>query len=125
MAAQPIEEEFLTMKQLSMAVLIAAALAVVPVHAQQGDPEAGQAIYAAKMCGMCHTLAGESGPMADLGGSLDDVGLRRDAAWLHLYLTEPKAAIADATMPCAALTEQELADLIAYLLTLRGSSGSD
>ncbi|MCG6896214.1 MAG: NapC/NirT family cytochrome c [Thiocapsa sp.] len=56
---------------------------------------------------------------AELGGRLDGVGLRRDAAWLRLYFTDPKAAIPTATMPKAALTEQQLADLIAYLISLR------
>jgi nitric oxide reductase subunit C len=57
--------------------------------------------------------------MADLGGSLDQVGQRRDAAWLRLYFTDPKAAISSATMPKTDLTEQELEDMIAYLLSLR------
>lgn len=71
------------------------------------------------MCNLCHTVAGESGPMADLGGSLDQVGQRRDAAWLRLYFTDPKAAVPSATMPKTDLTEQELEDMIAYLLSLR------
>jgi nitric oxide reductase subunit C len=57
--------------------------------------------------------------MADLGGSLDQVGQRRDAAWLRLYFTDPKAAVPSATMPKTDLTEQELEDMIAYLLSLR------
>ncbi len=100
-------------------VLIASAYAdpVTPAHV--GDPRTGRQVYDAKLCGLCHTVGGVSGPMAELGGSLDDVGRRRDEDWLRLYFTDPKSVIPKATMPKANLTEQELADLVAYLSTLR------
>jgi cytochrome c-type protein NapC len=98
---------------------LSAAFADPVKPAQAGDPLAGRQVYEAKMCNLCHRVDGVSGPMADLGGSLDDVGARRDAAWLRLYFTDPKAALPTATMPKANLTEEELADLVAYLSTLR------
>jgi cytochrome c2 len=104
---------------LSAALIVTSALSAASAHGQGGNPEVGRQLYDARMCNLCHTVAGESGPMANLGGSLDQVGERRDAAWLRLYFTDPKAAIPTATMPKADLTEQELADMIAYLLSLR------
>ncbi|RKT43728.1 c-type cytochrome [Thiocapsa rosea] len=101
------------------ALLATLALPAATVCAEDGSPEAGRLVYEAKLCNLCHIVAGVSGPMANLGGSLDGVGQRRDAAWLALYFTDPKAAIPNATMPAANLTKQELADLVAYLLTLR------
>jgi cytochrome c-type protein NapC len=99
--------------------LLASAYADPAAPGQGGDPLVGRQVYDAKMCNLCHTIGGVSGPMAELGGSLDDVGLRRNEEWLRLYFTDPKAAIPTATMPKANLTEQELADLVAYLATLR------
>jgi mono/diheme cytochrome c family protein len=100
------------------ALLAALALPAATASGEEGNPEAGRLVYEAKLCNLCHIVAGELGPMSDLGGSLDGVGERRDAAWLALYFTDPKAAIPNATMPAANLTEQELADLVAYLLSL-------
>ncbi len=85
--------------------------------AEEGDVQSGQRIYAEKMCNLCHTLAGESGPMAELGGPLDQIGATRDAAWIRLYLKDPTAALPGAQMPPAELTDQEIADLIAFLLS--------
>lgn len=101
------------------ALLVALALPAAMACGEDGNPEAGRLVYEAKLCTLCHIVAGESGPMASLGGSLDGVGQRRDAAWLKVYFTDPKVAIPNATMPAANLTEQELADLVAYLLSLR------
>lgn len=101
------------------AILVALALPAATASGEDANPEAGRLVYEAKLCTLCHIVAGESGPMANLGGSLDGVGQRRDAAWLAVYFTDPKVAIPNATMPAANLTEQELADLVAYLLTLR------
>lgn len=101
------------------ALLMAVTLPAAMAWGENGNPDAGRLVYEAKLCTLCHIVAGESGPMASLGGSLDGVGQRRDAAWLAVYFTDPKAAIPNATMPAANLTEQELADLVAYLLTLR------
>lgn len=85
-------------------------------RAQTGDIQAGQAIYAAQMCSLCHSRAGESGPMAHVGGSLDGLSSRRDAAWIEGYLRDPKSVIPNSQMPKTGLTDQELADLIAFLL---------
>jgi cytochrome c2 len=82
------------MKDLPRNVLLLGAwLPVAVALAQGGDPDTGRQVYVAQMCNTCHTLAGESGPMAQIGGSLDGVGARRDAAWLRLYFTDPKAAL--------------------------------
>lgn len=87
-----------------------------PARAQSGDIQAGQAIYAAQMCNLCHSRAGESGPMAHVGGSLDGLASKRDAAWIDGYLRDPKSVIPNSQMPKTGLTDEELADLIAFLL---------
>ncbi|EXJ16815.1 c-type cytochrome [Imhoffiella purpurea] len=86
------------------------------VLAQDGDVQRGAGLYASKTCNLCHTLAGESGPMADLGGPLDDLGSRRDAAWINAYLKDPTGTLPGAQMPKVELTDQEIADLTAFML---------
>jgi len=79
----------------------------------------GKAAFAAKKCINCHSLGAEKGAMAKLGGPLDGVGGKRDAAWLKAYLSDPKSKIPDAKMPKASYGGQELDDIVSYLGTLK------
>jgi cytochrome c2 len=81
--------------------------------------EDGKKAFEAKKCINCHSLGSEKGPMAKLGGPLDGVGAKRDAAWLKGYLTDPKSKIPDSKMPKQKLTEQEINDLTQYMLSLK------
>lgn len=87
--------------------------------AEGGDVEAGRKLYAERNCNACHALAGVSGPMAQLGGSLDDVGSKHDAEWLRTYLTEPKQALPEAKMPKLPFDQKEMADMIAFMMSLK------
>ena len=78
----------------------------------------GKAIYE-KQCKVCHSIAGDKGKMADKGGPLDGVGAKRDAAWLKAYLQDPKSKNPDTKMPKMKLAEQQIDDLVAFLLTLK------
>ncbi len=100
-----------------IATALGALLLAGTAYAGDGNTETGKQLYISKLCNSCHTLAGESGPMAQLGGPLDGVGTKRDAAWLQRYLQDPATAIPDTKMPKADLTGQEVKDLAAYLLT--------
>ncbi len=84
----------------------------------RADESAGKAVFE-NSCKACHSIAGEGGKLAQLGGPLDGVGAKHDAAWLRKYIQDPKAAKADAKMPKVKLTDQELADIVAYLGTLK------
>ena len=72
-----------------------------------------------KKCKACHSIGGVGGPMAKSGGALDDVGTRRDEAWLRAYLADPKSQIPTAKMPKMRLTDDEWNAIIKYLLTLK------
>ncbi len=78
----------------------------------------GRKIFEERKCMVCHSLGEEKGMMAQLGGPLDGVGSKRDAAWLKSYLSDPKSQIPDAKMPKQTFTDQELEDLVAYMLSL-------
>ena len=73
-----------------------------------------QALYAAK-CQVCHSLAGNAGKMASVGGSLDGVGSKRDAEWLKKYLKDPKSVMPEAKMPAIKMTDAELDAMVAYM----------
>jgi|RhiMethySRZTD1v2_1073278.scaffolds.fasta_scaffold225149_2 cytochrome c2 len=79
----------------------------------------GKQVFADKKCITCHTLGDQKGPAAQLGGPIDHVGGKRDAAWMKDYLTDPKSKIPDAKMPKQTLTAKELDDLVAYMLSLK------
>ena len=97
---------------------VAAALLALTAGAAHAGADEGKALYETK-CKVCHSIGSERGKMADKGGPLDGVGTKRDAAWLTAYLTDPKSKIADAKMPKMKMTEQELADHVAYMLSLK------
>jgi len=81
--------------------------------------EEGRKVFEAKKCITCHSLGEEKGTMAQLGGALEGVGGKREAAWLKGYLLDPKSQIPDAKMPKQTLTDKELEDLVEYLLSLK------
>jgi len=79
----------------------------------------GKASYE-KQCKMCHSIAGEGGKMASTGGPLDGVGAKRDEAWLRGYIADPKSKTPNSKMPKPKLSDQELTDVVAFMLSLKG-----
>ncbi|MCC6846959.1 MAG: c-type cytochrome [Deltaproteobacteria bacterium] len=69
-----------------------------------------------QMCVACHALGGQGGA---LGPALDGVGMRRDAKYLHDWLTDPHAVKADARMPKLPLTPGQIDELVAFLSHLK------
>lgn len=98
---------------VAVGIVMVATAGVAPAGADEG-----KALYEQK-CKVCHSIGGQGGKMAEKGGPLDGVGTKRDAAWLTKYLTDPKSAMPDAKMPKIKMTEAELADYVAYMLTLK------
>lgn len=86
-------------------------------------------------CVACHTIGG--GTL--VGPDLQGVTARRDKAWLTRWIFEPDKMLAEGDpiaaqllaefnnvpMPNQALTEQQVADVIAYLETQTGAAASD
>ena len=94
-------------------------LSVAPGWAFAASAEEGKKTFEARKCINCHTLGSQKGPMASVGGSLDGVGAKRDAAWLTGYLKDPKSQIPTAKMPKYTYTDQDLNALVQYMLTIK------
>jgi mono/diheme cytochrome c family protein len=102
----------------------------------EGDPERGREVYLASGCGGCHTFAA-AGSSRNVGPNLDEAARRYDAAFLRESVVEPEAFIEKGESgaiggdreyatdmpaygpeeePPNRLTEQEVADLVAFLI---------
>jgi cytochrome c2 len=99
-----------------------------------GDPRRGQQILNSVGCLGCHiaqdAVKGEDGkvrlaqrddfPVERLVGfNLVGTGTKSNPAWLYNWLKNPKHYYAEAPMPDLRLTDQEAADLTAYLMSFR------
>jgi mono/diheme cytochrome c family protein len=85
-----------------------------------GDPRRGVLLAADKGCLGCHALPGERGkPASDLTRSrhLDSPGTILGALWNHAFLDAPPAP----QRPWAPMSGEQMADLMAYLQSLRVS----
>jgi mono/diheme cytochrome c family protein len=85
-----------------------------------GDPRRGVLVAADKGCLGCHALAGERGkPASDLTRSrhLDSPGTILGALWNHAFLDAPPSA----QRRWAPMTSEQMADLMAYLQSLRAA----
>ena len=87
----------------------------------EGDPAAGEQVFAANQCANCHTLQA-AGATATIGPNLDETLQGKDAAYIREAIVNPSAQIAegfqDGLMPKdygEKLSEEELANLVAFL----------
>lgn len=68
-------------------------------------------------CEVARSLS--SSDARDFGPNLSNVGLKARPAWLFAWLKNPSAMWAQTRMPNLRLSDQEAADITAYLMTLR------
>jgi len=92
-----------------------------PPAAPQGDPQAGEQVFASTGCGSCHTLeaAGTSGT---IGPDLDEALQGDTADAIRTSIVDPNAELAEGfqanVMPQdyeQQLSEEELTNLVAFL----------
>lgn len=69
-----------------------------------------------QLCIACHTLAGQGGKV---GPALDGVGSRKTAAELGAWLRDPPAVKPGTAMPKLPLSDGQIAELTAFLSTLK------
>ena len=90
-----------------------------PAPSAKGDAIKGRDVFVAQRCSLCHKIDGSGGV---LGPDLSAVGTRKNAAWLLRYLPNPQADKPANKMPPVAVKGQDLDDLVAYLLSLKGKT---
>ncbi|MFQ5852539.1 MAG: c-type cytochrome [Candidatus Binatia bacterium] len=83
---------------------------------QRGDVVRGERIYQSWGCPSCHTLDGKGGKM---GPDLARTGeIHRDPYWFRRYLSNPRSIIPNSVKPPVKLSDPDMDDLIAYLMSL-------
>jgi mono/diheme cytochrome c family protein len=95
---------------------------VVPALAQDPKVAAGEKLFAAQKCSICHAVAGKG----NVKHPLDDAGARLTPDVVKLWLTDPKAAEAKAGKKAsppmksfAALPQADIDALVAYVMSLK------
>ncbi|HET6372093.1 MAG TPA: c-type cytochrome, partial [Candidatus Polarisedimenticolia bacterium] len=92
-------------------------------QAPSGDSARGRQVVSDRGCLGCHRI-GEGATVRgtfgrDFGPALDRVGDKVTAEWLFDWVRDPKRYFPETNMPDLRLTDQEAADVVAYLMTLR------
>ena len=89
----------------------------VPPEYENGDPAAGKAIFEAKGCATCHTLAD--------AGATGTIGPNLDVAKPDLALAVDRIVNGKGTMPPfkSQLSTKEIADVAAYVVQASGGGG--
>lgn len=84
-----------------------------------GEPYAGggRRLFQEFGCQGCHDVDGLSA--ARVGPSLAEIGSKVGPTWLAIWLRDPKVYLPKTRMPNFRLSDQEIADLSAFLLSLR------
>lgn len=90
----------------------------VPQPRLTAGQDTGKSLFQSQGCTSCHQIAGSGGAV---GPDLTHVGSRRDLAWLHEYVANPKSHNPNAKMPAFVppMTHQEVEWIAQYLSTLR------
>lgn len=77
---------------------------------------AGKKLVAQLQCAGCHRINGEG---ATVGPDLSHEGSKRDADWLIRHFKDPQGVSPGSIMPRFSLSEEELKNLAAYMLSLK------
>lgn len=94
--------------------------------APPGDPARGKQIFDTVGCAGCHIIDAKAKrddyfPVVNRlhGPNLIRTGSKVDSGWLYAWVRNPKQYFPDTNMPDLRLTDQEAADVVAYLLSSR------
>lgn len=127
-AARPIAIGLFSVFVVAVLGLTAAAAVETPPQGGQAPATrltaaqvAGKQLVEQENCASCHVIAGQGG---NVGPALDGVGNRRDAAYIHTYIEDPRNVNPNAGMPAflPPLSHEQVEDITQYLLTLKPAS---
>ena len=105
---------FVTLGWFGVVLLSLTMYAVVP--AAGAEIEKGKKVFEDKRCAMCHTIGGKGGKT---GPDLSDSGNKRDVEWMTKFLKDPKGTVSGTKHMAVKATDEELADLVEYLRSLK------
>lgn len=97
---------------LAAALVMACAIALA---AAGGDVEKGKAVYEAQKCKVCHSIAG----VGNKKFPLDGVGSKLSAEDIKKWIVDPKSMKKDTIMKAYKLSDADLDNLMAYMLSLK------
>lgn len=98
-------------------ILIALALSCAVTPALAAGDAANGARLAQQWCSSCHVAGGQGQQTGtDMAPTFAEIAARpgRDEGWFHAWLSDPHPP-----MPALELSRQQIADLIAHLLSLQ------
>ncbi len=98
-----------------------------------GDMEDGRGLFETVGCMACHRVGEDDRGIEGLanaahrtyGPNLQGTGSKVNAGWLYTWVRNPKAYWPETNMPRLRLTDQEAADITAYLMTLTSDEFMD
>ena len=100
----------------SATILAFAALATMASPAAAQDAKAGEKVYTAQKCQVCHSIAGKGSK----ANPLDGVGGKLSADEIKKWIVSPKDMKADTKMKAyPSLTAEDLDALVTYLSSLK------
>lgn len=89
----------------------------VPTRALTASEEQGLVTYVKQECSYCHNILGEGGHRT--GPDMSNMARKkRTPEYIAQYIKDPKSQLASTTMPEYSLSEQELKNVAAFLLSL-------
>jgi mono/diheme cytochrome c family protein len=90
---------------------------------QGGDARTGEKLFVTRGCRGCHGIAPADAGISPRVPNLSGIGIKVSGEWLFNWIKSPRSYNPRTPMPQLALSDQEVRDLVAYLLT-RGA-GAD
>lgn len=94
---------------------VSLSLLLANIKIAHADPAMGEKLFKKKLCGACHAIGGKGGKV---GPALDGVAGRRDRPWVIQQIKDPKVNNPNAKMQKWNMPEEDLNNLVDYLLTL-------
>lgn len=97
---------------------LALACSVAAISAPQADAKKGEAVYAKQTCKLCHSIE----KAGNIKNPLDGVGAKLNEDQLKKWIRTPKEMNPKTLMtpyPATKISDSDLADLVAYMLTLK------
>jgi mono/diheme cytochrome c family protein len=86
-----------------------------PKYPGNGNSEAGKQLVESLGCMGCHQISGIGNPFAP---DLSRVGSKVNADWLFAWVKNPQDYLPSTTMPNFRLSDEQAADVTAYLMTM-------